>query len=155
MKTTILAASLGLALVLAGGLALARDEATEEPVSARQLGLSKTSVFETHSPAAFEPNPSPPGEGQVLPRAFAGTPPRIPHAIGDFVPITRSQNACRDCHELAEADDDDPTPIPESHFVDLRRGKDRPGTDLAGARHTCTLCHVPRTDATPLVPNRF
>ncbi len=159
MKLKVLAVPLGFAIVLAGGLALPGDESTKRPVSDRELGLSKTSVLEIPAPEAFEFDPGLPGEGRVLPRAYAGAPPRIPHAIADFVPITRSQNLCLDCHELPDpdegADDDDPPPVPPSHRIDLRRGKRRPGEGLAGARHTCTLCHVPRTDAAPLVRNRF
>ena len=46
------------------------------------------------------------------------------------------------------------TPIPASHYVDLRRGGQK-GERLAGARHVCISCHVPRTDARPLVGSRF
>jgi cytochrome c-type protein NapB len=39
-----------------------------------------------------------------------------------------------------------------SHFTD-RSGEVL--SDVAPRRYFCTLCHVPQTDARPLVPSRF
>jgi len=100
-------------------------------------------------------NTSDPGELPLPGRAHAEMPPVVPHGIADFLPITRSDNACVDCHAVAEKEPGEPTPIPPSHFVDFRRAPDRPGEKLAGARWVCVACHVARTGAKPLVANRF
>jgi nitrate reductase (cytochrome), electron transfer subunit len=119
------------------------------------LGLSKTSVFDVPAPPAIKANDSAPGEQPVVPRAYALAPPRIPHAIGDFLPITPKQNACADCHTVKEKEPGQPTPIPASHYTDFRNAPGKPGDKVVGARWVCTSCHVPLTDAKPLVGNAF
>lgn len=120
------------------------------PIPDAALGLSKGSVFDVPAPPAVKPNPSAPGELPVLPRPYALAPPRIPHAIDDFLPITQQQSSCLDCHGVKEKKQGEPTPIPASHYVDLRRAPGKPGSQLSGARWVCTACHVPRTEAQPL-----
>jgi cytochrome c-type protein NapB len=119
------------------------------------LGLSKVSVFAVPAPPAAKPNDTVPGELPVLPRAYALAPPRIPHGIDGFLPITPKQNSCVDCHAVKEKKAGEPTPIPASHYVDLRNAPGKAGDQVAGARWVCISCHVPRTDAQPLVESRF
>jgi nitrate reductase cytochrome c-type subunit len=118
-----------------------------------EIGLSKTSVFDTPSPAPVAENETMPGETEVIPRDNSEGPPAIPHGIGDFLPITASENLCVDCHALEEKVEGGPTPIPQSHYVDMRNAPDEPGDELAGARYVCISCHVSLTETTPLVPN--
>ena len=125
------------------------------PVPDHALGLSKTSVFDVPAPPAVKQNDSAPGEQPVVPRAYALAPPRIPHAIGDFLPITAKQNACADCHTVKEKEPGQPTPIPASHYTDFRNAPGKVGEAVVGARWVCTACHVPLTDAKPLVGNAF
>lgn len=104
------------------------------------------------------PMPTPPGDpGDVPsgPAAYDGAPPVVPHAIEDFLPIERDANACLDCHGRGEPIPGEPTPVPGSHYVDLRGAPDTSGDDVAGARWVCTACHVPVTDAPPLVASEF
>jgi len=129
--------------------------AAPAPLSDESLGLAKGSVFDVPTPPAVKANDSAPGELPVLPRAYRIAPPRIPHAVGDFLPITRSQNACLDCHGVKEASKGEPTPIPSSHYTDSRHAPDRAGSQVVGARHVCVSCHIARTDAPDLVENRF
>jgi cytochrome c-type protein NapB len=117
------------------------------------LGLSKGSVFDTPTPAVVKPNETAPGEERVLPRPYAIAPPRVPHGVADFLPITLAQNACVDCHAVAEKKPGEATPLPPSHYTDLRNAPDRVGTEVTGARYVCTACHVPKTDAPDLVRN--
>jgi cytochrome c-type protein NapB len=117
------------------------------------LGLSKTSVLDTPTPPVVKPNESAPGEQPALPRPYVIAPPRIPHGAGDFLPITLAQNACVDCHAVAEKKPGEATPLPPSHYTDLRNAPDRVGAEVTGARYVCTACHVPRTDAPDLVGN--
>ena len=121
------------------------------PTPDTALGLAKGSVFDVPAPPAVKPNQSAPGEQPVLPRPYALAPPRIPHAIDDFLPITQKQSSCVDCHAVKDKKPGEPTPIPASHYVDLRRAPGKPVERIAGARWVCTACHVPRTEAQPLV----
>jgi cytochrome c-type protein NapB len=124
-------------------------------ISDQQIGLSKGSVFETPTPAPVVPNASDPGEQTPVPAAFYGSPPVIPHTVDGFVPITADSNMCVECHALEQAGDGDPTPIPESHYTDLRHDPGNVTDQVVGARYRCTACHAPQTDAAPLVENRF
>lgn len=119
------------------------------------IGLSHTSVFSAPAPPAVAAPDGIPGDAPRIPRAYPGAPPRIPHGIGDFLPITRDQNMCIECHDTGSAGDTGAVPIPASHYVDLRRAPDVSRDRVAGARYVCVTCHVPRTDATPLVGNAF
>jgi cytochrome c-type protein NapB len=122
----------------------------------RDLGLSRTSVFEVPAPAPLTEEASMPGEKPLPPRISSEIPPVVPHAVSDFLPITRERNGCVDCHEVAGPKKaGEATPIPASHFIDRRRVETKPGASLAGARWVCTACHVARTDAAPLVGNDF
>jgi nitrate reductase (cytochrome), electron transfer subunit len=125
------------------------------PISEGALGLAKGSVFDVPTPPAVKANDSGPGELPVLPRAYVIAPPRIPHGIGDFVPITQKQNACLDCHGVKEKNKGEPTPIPASHYTDYRNDPERVGSQVSGARYICVSCHAVRTDAPNLVGNTF
>jgi cytochrome c-type protein NapB len=127
----------------------------EKGIPDASLGLSRTSVFEVPSPPPVEMNDSEPGERPVFPRVYEGSPPLIPHAIGDFLPITRDDNQCIDCHQVDEKEEGEPTPIPASHFVDFRNAPDTRRDAVAGARYVCVSCHVPQTLNPPLVENGF
>jgi cytochrome c-type protein NapB len=116
-----------------------------------EIGLSKGSVFEAPSPAAVADNQAEPGEATLLPRAFPGSPPAVSHIVADYLPITRDDNLCLDCHEVAEALEGDPTPIPASHYVDLRNAPTKFQDAPVGARYICVSCHVAHTEAPPLV----
>jgi nitrate reductase (cytochrome), electron transfer subunit len=172
-RPAALAAALGIAalsavavfgVLRADGLA-GRDAADTPPstpaepppaaIADRDLGLSKTSVFEVPSPPPVADNDSAPGEEPVLPRAYPGAPPRIPHGIAALLPITRQDNFCIDCHLTDEKVEGGPTPIPASHKTDLRNAPGKAGERVVGARWFCVSCHVPVTGAAPLVGNSF
>jgi nitrate reductase (cytochrome), electron transfer subunit len=144
-----------IAVVLSLGVVMATGCTSAAPVADTELGLSKGSVFDVPTPPAVKPNVSSPGEGPVLPRPYAIAPPRVPHAVADFLPITGKQNACLDCHAVKEKKEGEATPIPPSHYTDYRNAPDRVGGQLAGARHVCVSCHAVKTDAPDLVGNRF
>jgi cytochrome c-type protein NapB len=152
VRSLVLAAAL---VAACAGSRTAPPAARAAPVSDGALGLDKGSVFDAHAPPPVKAEDSAPGEKPVLPRAYANAPPRVPHGIADFLPITSAQNTCVDCHEVKEKVAGQPTPMPASHYTDLRRAPGAPGPKVAGARWVCTSCHVPRTDAAPLVPNLF
>jgi cytochrome c-type protein NapB len=153
---TNLAVALLLAALAAPASADGKKGPKAAPVKDAQLGLSKTSVFDVPSPPAYEAEDGAPGEKPLPKRLSAELPPVIPHAIGDFLPITRDANMCIECHELpGPKRKGEPTPLPRSHYVDWRHDQGRVLEKHAGARWVCTACHVARTDAPPLVGNRY
>jgi cytochrome c-type protein NapB len=140
-------------LVLSSGCGKASSQ--EEGLSPKELGLSKTNLDETPVPDAVVPNTTAPGEKPVMPRIYPGSPPLVPHGIADFLPITQQQNLCIDCHQVKEKVAGEPTPIPRSHYIDLRHAPDAVQDHVVGARFRCVACHVPQTVAPPLIMNDF
>jgi cytochrome c-type protein NapB len=135
---------------------LLASEPQAKPVPDRNLGLSRTSVFEVPSPPAYQDESSSPGEKALPKRINREYPPVIPHSLADCLPITRSSNLCLECHAVpGPKKKGEPTPIPASHFMDLRRAPEVKGKEVAGTRYVCISCHVPRTDAPPAVGSRY
>lgn len=155
MRTTaILLLTVGLTAACAASLDPSTPAATA-PIPDAQLGLAPGSVFNVPTPPVVKAEASNPGEHPAVPRPYVGAPPRIPHAVDDFLPITVKDNACVGCHTVTEKKPGEPTPIPPSHYTDYRNAPDRVGSQLAGARYVCVSCHAGRTDAPALVGNRF
>jgi cytochrome c-type protein NapB len=154
MRTLI---PLGLALlaVACAGTAKTGSTSQDSPIADQRIGLSKASVFDTPAPGPVIDETSDPGERSAVTPAYGGSPPVIPHAVSDFVPITLDGNFCIDCHMVERKAAGEPTPIPQSHFEDLRNAPGEIHDEIAGARYDCLACHVARTEATPLVENRF
>lgn len=133
---------------------------TEEAVDPAELGLSKTDVTETPDPIVPVSSAAEPGESRTMEPYFEGSPPMIPHAIADFLPISMDNNACAECHVLPdeigkERSESDPVPAPASHFTDMRNAPGEVTKQLIGARFVCTQCHAPQTDSAPLVVNTY
>ena len=146
----------GIALMAAGtGSTLA-----EQTIQTNTMGLSRSSVFDVPTPKVSHYNNAQPGESKLLPRAYLGAPPQISHDIGDFLPITAQSNMCITCHDQPgqwgkKREKGMPTPIPSSHYTDLRNAPGKITEHLINARYSCNQCHVPQTDAAPLVENTF
>lgn len=149
MKITLVAC-------LAGVLGIAQ---AEDAIKDSDTGLSKQSVFEVPTPEAFDYLGVMPGTDPVYKRAYPGAPPQIPHNIELMTPVKAAVNYCLSCHgnsaELSQPLKDKPTPIPVSHYTDLRHQPDVAAKKLVGARYVCTQCHVPQADVAPLVKNKF
>ena len=145
-----------IAVVMLLGAALAGcTSSSSPPIPDTSLGLAKGSVFDVPTPAAVKAADAAPGETPVLPRPYASAPPRIPHAVGDFLPITQKQNLCLECHAVKDKKQGEPTPIPPSHYTDYRNAPDRVGSQVAGARYVCVSCHAGKSNAPELVGNSF
>lgn len=146
----------GIALLAAGiGSAIA-----DPTIQTNSMGLSKSSVFDVPTPQVYHYTETPPGQSKVLPRAYLGAPPQIPHDISDFLPITAQNNICISCHDQPgqwgkKREEGMPTPIPPSHYTDLRNAPGKVTEHLINARYSCNQCHVPQADAAPLVENTF
>jgi cytochrome c-type protein NapB len=129
--------------------------ATSKPVAipADDLGLQKGPVLATPVPPRLVVNETAPGDAPLPPRAWVGVAPVVPHAVGDFLPITAKENACVGCHQVATKEKGGPTPLPRSHFVDFRNAPDKVQARLVDTRYVCVSCHVEGTGAKPLVRN--
>jgi cytochrome c-type protein NapB len=151
MKTIPLLATLGLIFSFTG-------PAFGDAIDELNMGLSKTSVFDTPTPAAFAYSDSKPGWNDPLPRAWENAPPQIPHRVDEFLPIVAEDNQCLDCHDV-------PKYIGQPKNIDRTRkskspmSKDHYATaeleDIDGARFICTQCHVPQSNAEPLVESTY
>ena len=118
------------ALLAATALMAAGFSYAGTPVKADDMGLSKTSVFAVPTPRVYHYNILPPGQSKLLPRAYAGAPPQVPHDIADYLPITTVSNMCIACHNQPDAwgkqrESGTATPIPPSHYTDLRNAPDK------------------------------
>jgi cytochrome c-type protein NapB len=127
---------------------------------ADQMGLSKGSVYAVPEQRPHRPGGAGVGANKLLPRAFLNAPPQIPHDIDDFLPITATSNLCIACHSRPDDwgkpyADREATPIPRSHYTDLRRAPGVVTGNVIAARHNCSQCHVPQMEAQPLVDNSF
>ena len=84
-------------------------------------------------------------------RDFVQQPPLIPHKVEGYE-VTLNFNKCMDCHAWSRYKDSGATKVSLTHF------KDRDGGELSNIsprRYFCMQCHVPQTDAKPLVANSF
>ena len=84
-------------------------------------------------------------------RAYPEQPPVIPHAI-EGNQLTLNANRCLDCHRRQFVEGSGAPMISITHFM-TREGQML--ADVAPRRYFCTTCHVPQTDAEPLVENEF
>ena len=142
------------------GLLSVTQQLWAEPIiKDKDMGLSKSDVFETPTPKAFSYSTHFPGTGETIPRAFAGAPPQIPHNISSFKPITAANNMCMGCHHnpamIGQRVKGLPTSMPASHYTDVRNKPSVQGKEVIGARYVCTQCHVPQAQVDTLVDNLF
>ncbi|NCB82441.1 MAG: nitrate reductase cytochrome c-type subunit [Epsilonproteobacteria bacterium] len=146
-KTLILVSLLG--VLVASGCAVSQSYKEEE------LGLRKVDLYSEKTVVAESTAYSTvaAGESKVYERAFENAPPMIPHDVDGMLEISKENNACIGCHlpEVAEAVK--ATPIPKSHFYDMRTKKML--SELSQARFNCNACHAPQSNNQPLVKNEF
>jgi cytochrome c-type protein NapB len=137
-------------IALAAGLLLVgahiTAHAADEPVKLQGL-RGGTPVNQDNPPAGFKQE----RDHQPADRDFVQQPPLIPHTIQNYQ-ITKNFNKCMDCHAFSKAKAAGAPKVGVSHF------RDRQGVELDNVsprRYFCTQCHVPQTDAKPLVENTF
>lgn len=93
-----------------------------------------------------------PGLQKPIARSFQQQPPLIPHATMYFDDINLEENQCLSCHDVTTYKEKRAPKIGKSHFLD-RDGKVQKA--VSKSRYACVQCHVPQTDAPPLVDNTF
>ena len=122
--------------------------AAAKAVPETAIGLYEGTIFDTLTPDAVTWEDRMPGSGEVLTRMVSGAPPAIPHGMTDFLPITREENGCIECH-LSDDPDEEAPQLPDDHRTDLRAAPEVVGDATTPARWVCTACHVPVSDAKP------
>ncbi len=130
----------------AGVMAQSAPGANAAPVQIDSLrqGRPLTENIPIH-PAKQERDSAP------LDRDFVQQPPLVPHTI-DGYQITKNYNKCMDCHSFQNAKLSGATKVSVTHFR-TREGQEL--DNISPRRYFCTACHVPQTDAKPLVDNNF
>ncbi|MCX2722303.1 nitrate reductase cytochrome c-type subunit [Roseibium salinum] len=84
-------------------------------------------------------------------RNYPEQPPLIPHSIDNYQ-IDMNVNKCLTCHSRTAIE------ISQAPMVSITHFMNRENQFLASVtprRYFCTQCHVPQTDARPLVENDF
>jgi cytochrome c-type protein NapB len=140
------------------------------------LGYRDSSIYteDNTSVAPSKYSEAAAGTSQKIPRAFQDAPPMIPHDTEGMFPIEQGNNQCLSCHMPDVAPSVGATPIPESHFTDMRpQGKIVNGVyeqpvdtlknelsikkmgDLYQGRYNCSQCHAPQSDAKLVTESRF
>lgn len=136
-------------MIVATGCAVTQSYNEEE------LGLRKVDLYSEKTvvgePTSYSTVSA--GESKMIQRSFENAPPMISHDVEGMMDMTKDSNACTGCHlpEVAEAVK--ATPIPKSHFFDMRTQKVL--TEMSQARYNCSACHAPQSANEPLVKNEF
>lgn len=87
----------------------------------------------------------------AIERNYEQQPPMVPHKI-DGYEITINFNRCMDCHSDERYREMGATKVSQTHFK-TREGREL--TNISPRRYFCVQCHVPQTDARPLIGNTF
>ena len=148
-STRLRAAALAMTLTLGlaqAFLAPAIAAAVEAPVKLQSLRGAEINASDPEGDGTRYGRDQPP-----LPRDFVQQPPLIPHQIKGYN-ITKNFNKCLDCHAWSRAKETGATKISVTHFK-TREGEEL--TSVSPRRYFCNQCHVPQSDAKPLVGNTF
>lgn len=144
-----------LGLLLIAGLIMACSSDIKS-IGDEEMGLRKIPVTDEKGIKlnAYEFSAVSAGESQKMERSYENAPPLIPHNIEGMTDITLSENMCLGCHIPEVATSVGATPIPKSHFYDLRNHK-AIKDNISDSRYNCTQCHVPQANAKILIHNNF
>lgn len=84
-------------------------------------------------------------------RNYPEQPPVVPHNIRDYQ-VDLRHNQCLTCHSREYAVEAGAPMVSVTHFMDRDK---QVLAAVSPDRYFCTQCHVPQTDARPLVNNQF
>ena len=135
----------GIALTL-GSLALASSGWAAVPLLSERGDMPVAEEFE-QAPQLHQYQK----DGLPIERNYLLQPPLIPHQIEGYT-ITPKFNKCMSCHSWTKYKEANATKISQTHF------ESRDGIVMANVsarRYFCVQCHVPQTNARPLVENTF
>lgn len=82
---------------------------------------------------------------------YVNQPPMIPHSV-DGYQVTGNTNRCLQCHGVEHYRATGAPRVSPTHFLD---SDGKVLTHVAPRRYFCLQCHVPQTDAPPIVDNTF
>ncbi|MEL7292654.1 MAG: nitrate reductase cytochrome c-type subunit [Pseudomonadota bacterium] len=88
---------------------------------------------------------------QQVTDSYVYQPPLIPHSIRNYE-VSLNANKCLACHSWKNAKEMGATKVSVTHYVNRQ---DAVLADVSPRRYFCLQCHVPQTDAKPLVENDF
>jgi len=122
------------------------------------VGLGKDAVFADPTPFAFTYPDTKAGKSDRVTPSYHTAPPTVPHAVEKYWPITAETNDCLDCHDRYKKIGKKyvkgkKIPMPKSHYGGF--GGKGIMDEVSGARYNCGQCHVPVSDAPPLVENIY
>ena len=154
MRSIVSAAALVAKGLLAAGLVLLGAElyaqqplaAPGEPVKLQGL-RGGTPLDRDNAPVGYRQERDHP----VSDRDFVQQPPLIPHTTQGYQ-ITKNFNKCMDCHAWQKTKTSGATKVSVTHFR-TREGQEL--DNVSPRRYFCNQCHVPQSDAKPLVENTF
>ena len=159
MKTLkILAAIALMAVTYACTTAADKSSSTDKAIEDLNMGLSKTSVFDTPTPAVYTYSDAKPGYNDRIAKAWDELPPVIPHRVEEYLPVVMEDNQCTDCHDVpkyigkplnTDRTIKNKSPMSKNHYASAELD------EIDGARFNCMQCHVPQSNAPPLVENTF
>ena len=135
----------GIALTL-GSLALAGSALAAAPLLSERGDMPVADEFE-QAPQLHQYQK----DGLPIERNYLLQPPLIPHQIEGYT-VTPKFNKCMSCHSWTKYKEANATKISQTHF------ESRDGIVMANVsarRYFCVQCHVPQTNAKPLVENTF
>ena len=135
----------GIALTL-GTLALASSGGAAVPLLSERGDMPVADEFE-QAPQLHQYQK----DGLPIERNYLLQPPLIPHQIEGYS-ITPKFNKCMSCHSWTKYKEANATKISQTHF------ESRDGivmANISARRYFCVQCHVPQTNAKPLVDNTF
>ncbi|MEY4752730.1 MAG: hypothetical protein RJA44_405 [Pseudomonadota bacterium] len=133
-------------LLLAGLAPQARAADADAPVQIKAL-RGGTPLTEELPPGNFRQE----RDHGPADRDFVQQPPLIPHTITGYQ-ITKNYNKCMDCHAWQKTKASGATKVSVTHFR-TRGGQEL--DNISPLRYFCTQCHVPQTDARPLIESTF
>ena len=84
-------------------------------------------------------------------RSYPEQPPVIPHSIEGYQ-LTLATNRCLECHRRQYTSLVGAPMISITHFMNRQQ---QMLADVAPRRYFCTACHVPQTEAPPLIDNVY
>lgn len=89
--------------------------------------------------------------GERYQRNYRQQPPLVPHPVRKYQ-VDKDLNECLGCHSWENYVQEGATKVSETHYIA------RDGSELdhvSNRRWNCTQCHVPQTNARPLVDNEY
>ncbi len=82
---------------------------------------------------------------------YVNQPPMIPHSV-DGYQVSKNTNRCLQCHGVEHYRTTGAPRVSPTHFMD---SDGNVLSNVAPRRYFCLQCHVPQTDAAPIVENTF